>query len=280
MTATRDPDRLIQAFLEEGPAVMTDRVLDAIREDVDATDQRAVIGPWRTIPMLRPILATAAVVAAIAIGLAAYWAFSPNIGSDPPSPEPTPTPEAFPVDGSLTVGTTYVVEQFGEPLTFTVPSSLSETDVLGDITDARNFRVDAWDYGIVTFYDDVRVVDDVCNPTALIDTPASPTDVGTWLSGAAGATVGEPIELIIQGRPALAFDVALGEECVTGSEPPIPGNAFWFQAGEHHRVYAIPTGDDTILGVTWGTEFGGAGEEFLDTLHAAVDDLVRSMNFD
>jgi hypothetical protein len=253
MTATRDPDRLIQAFLEEGPAVMTDRVLDAIREDVDETDQRAGIGPWRTIPMLRPILAAAAVVAAVAIGLVAYSAFGPNIGSDPPPPEPTPIPEAFPADGPLAVGTTYVVADFGEPVTFTVPSSLSETDVLGDISDAGNFRVDAWDYGIVTFHDDVQIVDDVCNPTSAIQLPASSDDVATWLAGADGATVSDPMELTVAGRPALAFDVALGGDCVSGGDQPVSGTAFWFQAGEHHRIYAIPTDDDMILGVTWGT---------------------------
>ena len=77
-----------------------------------------------------------------------------------------------------------------------------------------------------------------------------------------------------------AFDVTLGESCAIGSEPPVSGAAFWFQGGEHHRVYAIPTADDTILGVTWGGGFAGEGEEFLDTMNAATDDLVRSMTFD
>ena len=58
------------------------------------------------------------------------------------------------------------------------------------------------------------------------------------------------------------------------------GPAFWFQANEHHRIYAIPTGDDTIIGVTWGNAVGGEGEEFLDEMNAATDDLVRSMTFE
>ena len=54
MTTSRDLDRLMEAFLEDGPAVMTDRVVEAIRDDVDRIEQRAGIGPWRT-PHMRPI---------------------------------------------------------------------------------------------------------------------------------------------------------------------------------------------------------------------------------
>jgi hypothetical protein len=287
MTATRDPDRLIGAFLEQGPAVMTDRVLEAIRDDVDASEQRAGFGPWRNLTMIRRILVTAAVVAAIAAGLAVYSAVSPNIGIDPPpeatleaTPQATPVPEDFPRDGTLEVGASYVVPTFGEPVTFTIPESLTETEVLGDTTDARGFRVDAWEYGIATFHDDVMVPDDLCEPTSVISLPTTPEAVAAWLTGASGATVSEPAELIVAGRRALAFDVALGPGCYSGGEPPAAGSAFWFQAGEHHRVYAIPTGDDTILAVTWGTAFGGEGEEFLDTANAAFDELVRSMRFD
>ena len=48
--------------------------------------------------MFRPILATAAIVAAIAAGLAVYSIVSPNIGIDP-APEPTsvrPSPLKLP----------------------------------------------------------------------------------------------------------------------------------------------------------------------------------------
>ena len=60
----------------------------------------------------------------------------------------------------------------------------------------------------------------------------------------------------------------------------VDGAAFWFQTNEHHRIYAIPTGADTIIAVTWGNDFGGAGEEFLNEMNAATDDIVRSMDFE
>ena len=47
MTASRDPDRLIGAFLNEGEDQLHDQVYDAVRADIEQKRQRAVIGPWR-----------------------------------------------------------------------------------------------------------------------------------------------------------------------------------------------------------------------------------------
>ncbi len=281
MSSSRDLDRLMTAFMEDGPAVMTDRVLEAIRDDVDRIDQRATLGPWRNLPMFRPILATAAVVAAIAAGLAVYSIVSPNVGIDP-APEPTPAPSSvsFPADGPLEVGTTYAVSLLSESLTLTIPDSMSESEVVGGQGDPQSFRVDTLDYGVVTFHDDQRVPNDLCQPTETIRNPQTPDEVAAWLAGSNGVTVSEPTELTVDGRTAFAFDVAVGPSCYVGGEPPVADSAFWFQANEHHRVYAIPTAEDTLLAVTWGGGFAGEGEEFLDTMNAATDDLVRSMTFE
>jgi TolB protein len=96
MTSSRDPDRLVQAFLDEGPAVLPDRVLDAVRDDIHQTDQRVVFGLWRTITMPR-IFATAAAVAVAAIGGVAYMAsrpVAPDLGS---TPSPSALASASPV---------------------------------------------------------------------------------------------------------------------------------------------------------------------------------------
>ena len=47
MTAPRDPDRLIRAFIDEGMTELPDRAYDAVRSHIDQTHQRVVIGPWR-----------------------------------------------------------------------------------------------------------------------------------------------------------------------------------------------------------------------------------------
>ena len=48
MTASRDPDRLIHAFLLEGEEQLQDQVYDAVRAEIEQKRQRAVFGPWRT----------------------------------------------------------------------------------------------------------------------------------------------------------------------------------------------------------------------------------------
>lgn len=279
MTTSRDPDRLITAFLEEGPNVMSDRVLDAIRDDVNRNDQRAGFGPWRTLTMSRPLIAAAVIAAVLVGGLAVYTLVRPSVGTDAPTPSPTPSPASFPFDGDLEIGTTYIHESFAEPLRFTVPSSMSGGRLAGDFNVSSQFRINDFEYGVATFYDDVQILDDLCDPTGLITIPSTPEEVEAWLTESVGLTVSDPIALTVDGRTAAGWDVELGESCGTG-EPSVDGGTFWFQANEHHRIYAIPTGDDTILAVTWGNDFGGAGEEFLDEMNIATDDIVRSMDFE
>jgi hypothetical protein len=108
MTSSRDPDRLVQAFLDEGPAVLPDRVRDAVRDDIHQTHQRVGFGLWRTITMPR-ILGTAAAIVVVAIGGVAYMAsrqLAPDLGSSPsPSAAASPSPvmPAFHNNGAIVV---------------------------------------------------------------------------------------------------------------------------------------------------------------------------------
>jgi hypothetical protein len=95
MTASRNPDRLIHAFLNEGEELLRDQVYDAVRADIDHRAQRVVIGPWR-FPVMNKILgfglAAAAVVVAVLIGSQLIGSPATNVGG--PGDEPSPTPEA------------------------------------------------------------------------------------------------------------------------------------------------------------------------------------------
>jgi len=105
MTPPRDPDRLIHTFLMEGQTELPDQVYDAVRDRIEETRQRAVIGPWRTSDVnnfLKIGLAAAAVVviAVVAINLLPG---SPAPGGEPsaspsvaPTAEPTPSPASPP----------------------------------------------------------------------------------------------------------------------------------------------------------------------------------------
>ena len=69
MTAPRDPDDLIQAFLDEGLTELPDRAFDAVRAEIHHTRQRVVIGPWREPKMSIFARVAIALVAVVAVGL-------------------------------------------------------------------------------------------------------------------------------------------------------------------------------------------------------------------
>jgi hypothetical protein len=91
MTASRDPERLIRAFLDEGPTDLPDRSYDAVRSDIERTRQRVVIGPWReprVSNLARLAIAAAAVLVVAVVG---YNLLPGPGGSGGPGPSPSPT---------------------------------------------------------------------------------------------------------------------------------------------------------------------------------------------
>lgn len=124
MTAGRDPDRLIRAYLEEGLTELPDRSYDAVRSQIDQTHQRVVIGPWR-LPSMNNFTRLAIVGAAVLVVALAGVYFLPRLGGiggpgTSPSPVPSPTavpassapPRAFPDLGPLPAGA-YFMDPFG-----------------------------------------------------------------------------------------------------------------------------------------------------------------------
>jgi hypothetical protein len=92
MTTSRDPDRLIRAFLADGEETLQDRVYDVVRAEIEQRPQRAGIGPRRTLAMNRIVgfgLGAAAVVVAVVVGLQVLGAKDTGV-----APGPTATPEA------------------------------------------------------------------------------------------------------------------------------------------------------------------------------------------
>src|SRR5205823_5609082 len=70
MTAPRDPDRLISAFLSEGETDLPDWAFEAVRRDIHRTRQRVVLGPWREPNMTTLARVAIAAAAVVAIGVA------------------------------------------------------------------------------------------------------------------------------------------------------------------------------------------------------------------
>jgi hypothetical protein len=96
MTASRDPERLIRAFLDEGPTDLPDRTYDAVRSHIDRTRQRVVIGPWRE-PRMSNIARFAIAAAAVLVVAVVGYNFLPGSGGPGgPGPSQSPTATALP----------------------------------------------------------------------------------------------------------------------------------------------------------------------------------------
>ncbi len=95
MTSPREPDRLIDALLAAGPTELPERTYDAVRDHIEHTRQRAVIGPWREPNMSNLTRVAIAAVAIVVVGFGALQLLPGRSGlgvGASPSPSPTPTP--------------------------------------------------------------------------------------------------------------------------------------------------------------------------------------------
>jgi len=277
MSATRDPDLLLQAFLDEGPEVLPDRALVAIADDVHRLRQRTAFGPWR-FPIMRTLLASAAVLAIVVAGAGIFMAsrLVPAPGNEAtPSPSTTAFPSitALPVvNGALDAGVTYDSGTFTHAFAFTAPAKAS--GLREDMwTGSHTFRLRPVTGGAITIHDGLDLPNDLCQPTGVVqDLP----NVEEWINGSEGLIVSPVVQLTSSNVSVRYWDIELGPDCYVGDNP--PGNpAISFSAGEHHRLYEVQVGDDTILVATWGAGYGGEGDEVLDQLNPWTDDLVRSI---
>lgn len=128
MTAQRDPDTLIRAYLDEGVTELPDRAFDAIRADLGRHRQRVVIGRWREPD--RSTLSNVAIAAAVvlAVGLA-WFNFGPpssGVGTGPP-PTPSASPPPLPSDGVTIEPGRYRIS--GDPAT--LPAGMAMVITLG-----------------------------------------------------------------------------------------------------------------------------------------------------
>lgn len=223
MTAQRDPDSLIQAFLEEGPTELADRSYDAVRSEIDQTHQRVVIGPWRVPNMsnfARFAIAAVAVVAVVAVGI---YLLPGQGGIGGPGPTATPTPTAspsptpspaitatkLPSSGALAPGTYYIDDAIytqAARLVFTVPAGWTgEENVIHKHKDRPGaLRLEPWQVS--------HVYGDVCQwRETLVPVGTTVDELISALEVQTGRNASAPTDVTLGGFPAKRIELITPE---------------------------------------------------------------------
>jgi hypothetical protein len=284
MSHQHDSDRLLRAFLDEGPDVLPDWIVDAVAEGIHRERQRAVRGSWRNRIMrsnLRTYLAAATVAAAVIAGTAIWASRTGTQVGDQPAPTPTPVAALLPSNAPLTAGNAYRTATFAEPLSFTVPAQLGA--IIGyDEWNASTFRIRpfadaarAAAKGAITVHDGIDLPDNFCHPGGA-SAATGVADVRARIARSTGMTVSpEQTLTTAAGVPVSYWDVLMGSGCTEWL-----GTVIGLNAGEHHRIYAIQAPHGTIVAITWGSGYDGNGDDQLQWLNPAANDLVASLRFD
>ena len=235
MTAPHDLDRQLDAFLTDGPTELPDPSFDAVRDRMETTRQRVVIGPWRMPDMNKfvPVgLGAAAVVVALVIG--AQVLGPPAPGGVGAAPSPTPTATAAPTPTPTPVSTTwtgipegpFVVTGSADPVPVTLDItssgwvSLPEFDVVSkgddglDSPETVGAALLAWTWPTGTGFNVYR---DPCQwLTTIPETPATtPDEIAAAFAAQASTDATAPVDVTVGGfagkavtvRVPMAFDV-------------------------------------------------------------------------
>jgi hypothetical protein len=310
MTASRDPDRLIHAFLREGEDELQDQVYDAVRAEIEQKRQRAFIGPWRIPEMNRIVsigLGAAAVVLALFVGAQLLGPPSGGFGGDAeatPSPEPTATltPVATPSgtpEGLLPEGPHVLTD--GDPLdglpTLRLMVTIPGPDWHGApgegilVKDDNAAAPDG--AGMIVFFGDLYVYGDPCDwAETRPETPATTVDeLVAALTAQASRDATEPVDVTVDGYAGKSITLHVPDTWPTGAEAfadcdrgtfgswgmegsdPAPFR-YHQDPGQIDTLYIVDV--DGTLAVIDTAYYGGTPQSVIDELEA----IVESASFD
>ena len=211
MTAPHDLDRQLDAFLTDGPTELPDPSFDAVRDRMEATRQRVVIGPWRMPDMNKfvPVaLGAAAVVVALVIGAQVLGPPAPGGVGAAPSPTLTPTPVSTTWTG-IPEGP-FVVTGSGDPVQVTLDVTspgwvaMPEVEAVGkdddglDPPETTGVALLAWAWPAGTRF---NVYGDPCQwLTTIPKTPATtPDEIAAALAAQASRDAKTPVDVTVGG---------------------------------------------------------------------------------
>ena len=262
MTAPRDPDRLIAAYLEDGPTELARDSYEALDRRIQRTRQRAGFGPWRDLRMsnnlARAVIGVAAVLVAAVIGagLLRPGGFagtggptaSPSVVAAPSaSPAPSSTegsgltrPPNYAWPAAMAPGT-YTTSFTWDPalqFTFTVPAGWRSLD----INVAKNDRI-----SLVFF-----PIDDVASPSCASPAPTRPP---VWTADTVLTALGKLVSF--DAPPAAGRVADRGARYVEFSASPVVGCATAGNVLFRTPAPRCPPGVCGAVGPpTFGLEFG------------------------
>jgi hypothetical protein len=299
MTTPREPDRLINAFLDEGRTELPDRSYDAVRAGIDRTRQRVVIGPWREPQMnnlTKFLIAAAAVVVVAVIGVnllpAGRGGGAGSSGGAPTaSAGPTPGPTGFPTE-ALGIGTHSLI-MGGVPLTvsITTPSSEDEGWVrFGGLYIGKDVGVEGQAAEAIIYWTPLLTGADArpCAPLLSLAADSTAADLAAAVASAPGTQVLiGPAAVTIGGRATQRVELRVSQDlgCDPGyfyTWPQGPQGPFWWgtDVGDKINVWIVDVDGTPLLIVGEIHEFprqGHAGT--MADLEREIQQIVDSISF-
>jgi hypothetical protein len=302
MTTDRDFDRIALAWLADGPEELSDRVLDAVVDEIHVTPQRHALRlPWRFPSMTTPArVAAAAVVGVLAIGGALYL-FSPggSIGGPGPTPSPTASPSPSPSPVALTEGPlaagTYVTTPFvanGEGtlgvcytqpgctedpaddairISFTVPEGWLGAPRYSVALPTVGPPNGAW----IIFERGASLYSEPCGSAAPPDIPVGPTvaDFANALVAHPKLDVTTPVDVTLGGYSGKYMDLQVPDDisaCPAGYWPWEPG---FYAQGPSQRWHLWILDVDGIRVLIRGMDFAATSAQHQAELRAIVESI-------
>ncbi|HEY4190369.1 MAG TPA: hypothetical protein VGM28_08115, partial [Candidatus Limnocylindrales bacterium] len=214
MTTDRETTRIVRSWMAEGVDRLPERVLDAVLDQVPATQQRRSLRPaWRPFRMPKIIAAVAVAAAVLLVAVVGLRLLPNGNGVAGPAPSPSPTPSASPTPVAITSdmlgtpldpGAYRVADPFGHAFSISMPAGWSVQSLAAGQVKLGGAGRD------LEFYVVHDVPADPCHPGPS-DPSATPPPAGqlvTSLSSLTGFQSGPITSVAVGNRRASRFVIS------------------------------------------------------------------------
>jgi len=255
MSVDIETTRIVRSWLDEGVTQLPDRVLDAVLDELPATQQRrSTWWPARKLLHTNKAMtfgvAAATVVIVVILGIGSLLPGGLNIGGPGETPTPTPTasPVALPASGALQAGTYAIDDAFGVRVTFVVPAGWQACALSADEIGACTFH--AADTSIsmgIGFLNVDNVVADPCDRLMpLLDPPVGPSvdDLVRAIADLRGFTATDATDVTLDGFTGKEFEVTAPDDF---NGCPVDGDAGFGTWSTPSRTNGVGPGEVNLV---------------------------------